>query len=80
MYKMTRIALSVGLAAGLATGSAMAEAAESWKMATPWSGGPWLERDAETFANYVNQLTGGEIEIEVFPGGTLGGPCVLPTR
>ncbi|MYL23780.1 C4-dicarboxylate ABC transporter substrate-binding protein [Halomonas alkaliantarctica] len=73
MQKMTQIAVSVGLASGLVAGIASAEAAE-WRMATPWSGGPWLERDAETFANHVNQLTGGEIEIEVFPGGTLGGP------
>ncbi|MFN2332340.1 MAG: C4-dicarboxylate ABC transporter substrate-binding protein, partial [Halomonas sp.] len=53
---------------------AMAEAADkNWRMATPWSGGPWLERDAQLYADRVNQLTGGDIEIEVFPGGTLGG-------
>lgn len=73
MHKMTRVAMSIGLATSLMAGSAAAEAAESWRMATPWSGGPWLERDAKTFADYVNQLTGGDIEIEVFPGGTLGG-------
>lgn len=30
----------------LATGNAMAEEV-TWKMATPWGGGPWLERDAK---------------------------------
>ncbi|MBB3330970.1 TRAP-type mannitol/chloroaromatic compound transport system substrate-binding protein [Halomonas campaniensis] len=74
MHKLNRIAISVGLAMGLASASAVAEAADrSWRMATPWSGGPWLERDAQLYADRVNQLTGGSIEIEVFPGGTLGG-------
>lgn len=36
------------------------------------SGGPWLERDAQMFADRVNELSGGEIAIEVYPGGTLG--------
>ncbi|MGP9765947.1 C4-dicarboxylate ABC transporter substrate-binding protein [Halomonas sp. AOP13-D3-9] len=53
--------------------SAMVEAAEkNWRMATPWSGGPWLERDAQMFADRVNELSDGEIAIEVYPGGTLG--------
>jgi TRAP-type mannitol/chloroaromatic compound transport system substrate-binding protein len=74
MHKLNRIAVSVGLAMGLASASAVAEAADkNWRMATPWSGGPWLERDAKLYADRVNQLTGGSIEIEVFPGGTLGG-------
>ncbi|CEP37242.1 TRAP transporter, DctP family, hypothetical [Halomonas sp. R57-5] len=51
----------------------MVEAAEkNWRMATPWSGGPWLERDAQMFADRVNELSDGEIAIEVYPGGTLG--------
>ncbi|MGJ7459084.1 C4-dicarboxylate ABC transporter substrate-binding protein [Halomonas sp. RA08-2] len=74
MHKLNRIAVSVGLAMGLASASAVAEAADkNWRMATPWSGGPWLERDAKLYADRVNQLTDGGIEIEVFPGGTLGG-------
>ena len=54
----------------LATGNAMAEEV-TWKMATPWGGGPWLERDAKGFAKNVEDLTGGRIKINVFPGGTL---------
>lgn len=53
----------------LATSSAFAE---EWRMATPWSGGPWLERDAQDFANKVSELTHGDIAVKVFPGGTLG--------
>lgn len=43
-----------------------------WKMATPWSGGPLFERDAKGFSNWVSELSGGRISIEVFPGGSLG--------
>ncbi|SER93577.1 TRAP-type mannitol/chloroaromatic compound transport system, substrate-binding protein [Vreelandella subterranea] len=70
MYRKSKIALAIGLSAGLATTAATAET--NWRMATPWSGGPWLERDAQMFADHVNDLSGGEIEIEIFPGGTLG--------
>ena len=74
MYKLNRLAGGVALAAALAGASLSASAEEmNWKMATPWGGGPWLERDAQTFADYVDQLTAGDIAIEVFPGGTLGG-------
>lgn len=67
--KVAIIAASVNLAAG----SAMA-AELTWKMATPWGGGPWLERDAKGFAKNVEELTGGRITINVFPGGTLSNP------
>lgn len=46
----------------------------SWRMTTPWSGGPLLERDAQGFADWVEKLTDGRITIEVFPGGTVGSP------
>lgn len=46
--------------------------ADEWRMATPWSGGPWLERDAQYFADNVSELTHGDITVKVFPGGTLG--------
>ena len=64
--KVAIIAASLTLAAG----NAMAEEV-TWKMATPWGGGPWLERDAKGFAKNVEDLTGGRIKINVFPGGTL---------
>lgn len=73
MYKASRGVLHIGLAAGMLVAASAQADAVSWKMATPWGGGPWLERDAETFADYANRLTGGDVNIEVFPGGTLGG-------
>ncbi|WP_404471554.1 C4-dicarboxylate ABC transporter substrate-binding protein [Vreelandella venusta] len=70
MHNVNKIALAVGLSVGV---SAAASAAEiNWRMATPWSGGPWLERDAQLFADRVNELTNDKIAIEVYPGGTLG--------
>ena len=55
--KVAIIAASLTLAAG----NAMAEEV-TWKMATPWGGGPWLERDAKGFAKNVEDLTGGRIK------------------
>lgn len=73
MYKISKMTVAVGLCSSLMAASAMVEAAEkNWRMATPWSGGPWLERDAQMFADRVNELSDGEIAIEVYPGGTLG--------
>ncbi|HBK36083.1 MAG TPA: C4-dicarboxylate ABC transporter substrate-binding protein [Halomonas sp.] len=70
MHNVNKIALAVGLSMGV---SAVAAAADmNWRMATPWSGGPWLERDAQMFADRVTELTNGKIAIEVYPGGTLG--------
>lgn len=41
-------------------------------MATPWSGGHWLEIGAKRFAANVEELTEGRIKINVFPAGALG--------
>jgi TRAP-type mannitol/chloroaromatic compound transport system substrate-binding protein len=59
--------LGVSLAA---PGTALA--AEKWSMATPWGGGPLLEYSAKGIAKEIEFLTNGEVEVEVFPGGTLG--------
>lgn len=63
----------IAVSIALTTGGAMAEEV-TWKMATPWGGGPWLERDAKGFAKNVENLTDGRITINVFPGGTLSNP------
>lgn len=62
------------LASGIiaATLSTQILAENNWRMATPWSGGPWLERDAQSFVDHVNSLSNGDFNIKVFPGGTLG--------
>ena len=44
----------------------------NWKMAHFTTGGPPYEF-AEDFAKNVNELSGGDITIQVFPAGTLGG-------
>jgi TRAP-type mannitol/chloroaromatic compound transport system substrate-binding protein len=51
---------------------AAAEAKHKWRMATSWGGGPLMELGAKAFADKINFLTNGRIEVEVFPGGTLG--------
>ena len=73
MKQMHKFASAALLAAAVAASVTPAQAEDkSWRMATPWSGGPWLERDAQDFANHVTSLSDGEIELQVFPGGTLG--------
>ncbi|PXF30290.1 C4-dicarboxylate ABC transporter substrate-binding protein [Pokkaliibacter plantistimulans] len=74
MGKLTRILSTAALSAAIASVSltAAADGTTNWRMATPWSGGPWLERDAQSFATHVRELSNGSINIEVFPGGTLG--------
>ncbi|MBR2514090.1 MAG: C4-dicarboxylate ABC transporter substrate-binding protein [Halomonas sp.] len=70
MNKLNKITLAVGLSLGVSVTASAADI--NWRMATPWSGGPWLERDAQLFADRVSELTNGKIAIEVYPGGTLG--------
>ncbi|MFN3882293.1 MAG: C4-dicarboxylate ABC transporter substrate-binding protein [Nitrincola lacisaponensis] len=73
MKRIKKLAVAMMVTVGLSSLSAVAVADQKrWRMATPWSGGPWLERDAKLYADRVNQLTGGDVSIEVFPGGTLG--------
>ncbi|GIT53199.1 MAG: hypothetical protein Ct9H300mP16_03590 [Pseudomonadota bacterium] len=75
MFKrITKLLLS-GIAGAILIASAVtSHAGENWSMATSWGGGPFLKKDAEGFARYVEQLTAGRIKIQVFPGGTLGKP------
>ena len=42
------------------------------RMATSWGGGPHLEVMAKGFAERVETLTNGDVQIEVFPAGTIG--------
>lgn len=69
LFKTTLFATAMSVAY---TGAALS--AEKWSMATSWGGGPPLETAAKGFAEMAKFLTNGEIEIEVFPGGTLGSP------
>ncbi len=75
---MQRKRLARALAAGsLMIGSAIAAsgaaaAEHEWKMATSWGGGPLMELGAQAFADRVELLTDGRVEVQVFTGGTLG--------
>lgn len=64
-------AVAAVVAGSLAT-AAVAQDTHYFRMATGWTGGPLMEIGSQAFANRVAELSGGRIEIEVFPGGTLG--------
>lgn len=67
--------LACGAVLGIMAAALGAHAAEfEWKMATPYSGGPWLERDVQLFVENVRDLTDGRVEITAYPGGTLYSP------
>ena len=66
-----QVVVAAVAATGLA-GTAVAEDTHFFRMATAWSGGPLMEIGAEAFAENVARMSNGRIEIEVFPGGTLG--------
>ncbi len=67
-----RVLAGAALAVTLAvTGLANAQE-HKFKMATAWSGGPLTDIGAQAFADRVKETSGGRIEIEVFPSGTLG--------
>ena len=57
----------------LTAATASADVVEhKWKMASAWGGGPLHELGAKDFAERVELLTDGRIQIDVFPAGTLG--------
>lgn len=64
--------VAIAAAVGAALGTSPVTAAEKWSMATPWGGGPLLEYTAKGVAADIEFLLDGAVEIEVFPGGTLG--------
>ena len=75
---MTRTRIQTGLAtivvcafAVMMTQPASAEAEHKWKMAASWGGGPLMEIGAQAFADKINFLTEGRIEVQVFPSGQL---------
>lgn len=70
--KLITTVFAAALGCSIATVSTIAAGAEKWSMATPWGGGPLLEYSAKGIAKEIEFLTNGEIEVEVFPGGTLG--------
>jgi len=45
----------------------------SWKMASSWPGGTQIQWAADSFAETVNQMSGGRLEIRSYPAGKLVG-------
>ncbi len=74
MAKIGKTLLAAGLGLSLAAAAAPAFAQNKLElnMATPWSGGHWLEIGANRYAENVAKLTDGRIKINVFPAGALG--------
>lgn len=60
------------LAIGLCSGTALAEKTFKWRMATSWPAGIPLYTDmAELFAKRVENMSGGRLKIQVLPGGAV---------
>lgn len=72
MLKSIRTACAIVATGILGVSPAVAEDTHKFKMATSWGGGYVMELGPELFAKYVDELSDGRIEIEIFPGGTLG--------
>ena len=62
----------LGLAICLSVLTMSSYGADKLSMATSWGGGPPLESWAKGFATLVEEMTNGEVSIEVFTAGTLG--------
>lgn len=73
MKKRKWIAVSVTLVLlFIAAGAANAQKI-TWKMASAWPGGTQIQWAAEFFAESVNQMSGGRLEIKSYPAGKLIG-------
>ncbi|MCG8693626.1 MAG: TRAP transporter substrate-binding protein [Minwuiales bacterium] len=73
------LAGATALAISVAGGLSQAGAATAWDLPLAWPDGNFHVANAKTFAEEVNKATGGEITINIHPGGSLGfkGPEML---
>ena len=71
MKRASLLGGAIVAALGSAFGTTAAGSAETWSMATAWTGGPVLEQAANRVARNIEFLTNNEIKVEVFPGGTI---------
>ncbi len=69
---MLKQTMAAALVLALGTAAFAEEKSHSFTMATSWSGGPLMEIGAQAFAETVDEMSEGRIQIEVFPAGTLG--------
>jgi TRAP-type C4-dicarboxylate transport system substrate-binding protein len=75
-FKRLAIASATALSLSLA---APAVAETSWDLPLAWGDNNFHTENAKTFAKVVGQVTGGEVKINIHPGGSLGfkGPEML---
>lgn len=75
-FKRLAVAGAAALALSL---SAPTQAQTSWDLPLAWPDGNFHVENAKTFAKVVGQVTGGEVTINIHPGGSLGfkGPEML---
>ncbi len=65
------VGAAVATAAVTSTATASKAATKTWKLATSWGGGPLMEIGAKAFADKINYLTEGSLQVQPFPSGTL---------
>ncbi|MGZ0189359.1 MAG: C4-dicarboxylate ABC transporter substrate-binding protein, partial [Alphaproteobacteria bacterium] len=77
-YSLKALAVA-GAAAFTLAAAGPATAETSWDMPLAWPDGNFHVENAKTFAKVVGQVTGGEVKINIHPGGSLGfkGPEML---
>lgn len=76
---MKHLGLKALAAAAAISFAAPAVAETSWDLPLAWPDGNFHVENAKTFAKVVGQVTGGEVKINIHPGGSLGfkGPEML---
>lgn len=73
LKRIQKIGATTAVASALCVAATTASAETmNLRMATPWSGGHWMDVGAQGFAEAAELLTEGRIKIEVYPAGTLG--------
>ena len=65
---LSALCAAIGLAGALGSGAA---ASDTWKMQTLWTSGSINQKLVERFAKDVDEMTGGEVRIKVFPVGAV---------
>lgn len=75
-FRSAAVAAALALSVGVA-GDALAKT--EWDLPLAWPDGNFHVENARTFARVVGQVTGGEVVINIHPGGALGfkGPEML---
>jgi len=73
MEKKRWLALSMAAVLLLAAAGTVNAQKVTWKMASAWPGGTQIQWAADFFAESVNQMSGGRLEIKSYPAGKLVG-------